>query len=115
MTSRHSCVVAAPGSPGPWHQGLEPVEVAWSSGTTPRAASSVQGDLARRVAGAASWAWVITGHVCWWGHSRRDPQTPWMSQQFHFCVKCHNPLEIFVVLCFFIPFGDCKADVEVPL
>lgn len=43
-------------------------------------------------------------------------QTPWMSRQFHFCVKCHKePLEIYVVLCFFIPFGDCKADVKVPL
>lgn len=28
--------------------------------------------------------------VCWWGHSRRDSQTPWASQQFHFCVKCHK-------------------------
>lgn len=114
VPSRHSCVVTAPGSPGAWHQGREPAEVAWSSGHTPRAASTVRGDLARQGVAGQPLGPGGPSHVCWRGRSRGDSQTPWASQQFHVCVQCHrNPLETYVVS--FIPFGDCKADVQVPL
>lgn len=36
--------------------------------------------------------------VCQRGRSRRDLQTLWASQQFHFCVKCHKE-----------PLGDLRC------
>lgn len=72
MTDEHSCLVTAPGSPGAWHRDMSLWRWPGAVGTTPCAASTVQSDGTRQgAAGAAPWAWVTTGHVCWWGHA--DP------------------------------------------
>lgn len=85
-------------------------------GTTPRAASAVQGDLARQgVAAAAPWAWGIRGHVCWCGHSRRDSEDPTDVTEFHFCVKCHKePLGDLCCVVFFFLLGTVKQMLKCP-